>query len=91
MMTHDNGSQERWHFDRTVNVAVVIGFLGMIGSGAWFAASVTGRVDNLEKAQLAAAPLSERIIRLETKLDSVVDRIAEIKGLISAPKEPIRR
>lgn len=90
-------SEERgWHLDRTINISVMIGFLFTAGSGIWFAAIQTARTDQLERDRSAdrvrieniehdRALQSDRIIRLETKVDSIKDSLSEIKGILTPP------
>lgn len=88
----DHDYEREWHLDKKVPVALIVTLSLQTAAIVWWAASISARVDVLEQRSLAAAPQAERIIRLEAKLDNVVDKIAEIKGLVSAPKElPSRR
>jgi hypothetical protein len=73
----------KWHIDKTVNIAVVAGFLGTIGSGIWFAGQITQRVAYLEHEREVTAPQADRITRVETKLDIVQSTLVEIKALVN--------
>jgi len=91
-MTESERQYDReWHLDKKVPLALIVTLSLQTVAIVWWAASISARVDVLEQRVVAAAPQAERIIRLEAKLDNVVDKIAEIKGLVSAPKEPSRR
>jgi len=82
---YQNAAQSTWHVDRTINLATAVGFVGAIASGIWFAAGMTARIETLEKQMQIAAPLSERIIRLEIKMDGVGSTLQEIKAIVRTP------
>lgn len=100
--TAEMTEQDKWHFDRTINISVMIGFLATAGSGIWFAAIQTARTDQLEKDRAAdraridtiehdRALQGDRLIRLETKVDNVDKTLSEVKGLLTPPPIPLRR
>jgi hypothetical protein len=76
--------EREWHLDKKVPIALILTLAFQTAAIVWWAASISARVDTLEQRTIAAAPQAERIVRLETKLDGVIDKIAEIKGLVSA-------
>ena len=76
-------AQNTWHVDRSVNIAVVAGFVGSIASGIWFAATTNARIGELERMQQIAAPQADRLTRVETKLDAIHESLAEIRALIN--------
>lgn len=76
----------RWKIDRHVPLALIGAILlqsavAIYWAGS-FSASITGRVDVLEKQMAISAPVSERIVRLETKFDSVKETVDKIEALI---------
>lgn len=81
------GEERRWHVNRGVPVALLISmtifFVTQISTTIWFAAKIDSRVDVLEKAQLAASPLAERMTRVEEKLGPLQQGINEIKTTLS--------
>lgn len=82
--------QARWHFDRTVNVTVLLGFLGMIASGSYYAAATNFRLDQLEKSDSSRAPQAERLIRLEEQMHGITVSLEEIKRLLRSASEQRR-
>lgn len=54
----------------------------------WWAATANARLDHLERQVNASAPQSERIIRLEAKMDAVADSIAEVKSFFKRSALP---
>lgn len=76
----------KWTIDKHIPLAM-IGAIAMqsavaIWWAATFSASITGRVDVLERQALTAAPLSERMVKLETKFDGMAETLVEIKNLL---------
>lgn len=76
---------KEWHLDKKVPVAMMVTLLLQTGAIVWWAAGISVRVDVLEQRAITAAPQAERIIRLESKLDNITDKVAEIKGLVTLP------
>ena len=72
----------RWHLDRRVPIALIVTILLQTAGLVWWAASLTERVNTLERRADASAPQAERITRLEVNIETVKEGIAEIKRLI---------
>ena len=91
----DSENEIHWTVDRRVPVALIVTislfFLGQTVTAVWWASGVNTRLEAVEHTQLLSAPQAERIIRLESKLDALSERMSEIKGIVSAPKENSRR
>lgn len=72
----------RWTWDKKVP----IGFIAAIGfqtcAVVYWVGTTSSRIDVLERAMLASAPQAERIVRVETKLDTLKEAVAEIKTLL---------
>lgn len=75
----------QWHLDKRVP----LGFLLAIGlqslAAAWWASGMDKRVEVLERTQALAGPQGDRIVRLETKVDVLGERVVEIKNLLTPP------
>lgn len=94
------GVTSRWKLDRHVPLALLAG-IGLqtfvaIWWAATFSATITGRVDaqgdriiTLERTVTSLGPISERLVKMETKFDAVVDTLKEIKTAIE--KVPTRQ
>jgi hypothetical protein len=77
--------QEPWRLDRKVPLAL-IGVLFVQSMGlAWFASNGSTRLDAVEKQVLAYAPQAERLIRVETKTETILASVAEIKDILRRP------
>ena len=84
--TNANGNGMRWHIDRTVNLAVVIGFLGTFMGGVYYAGSASARFEALERREATYASFAERMIRIETQLLGIEASLQDIKLTIRQPQ-----
>lgn len=83
-----NFTSRQWHLDRRVPLALIIAIVLQTGSFIWWAARTDARVDALEISNNRSSPQIERIVRLETKMDGVVDSLKEIKDLMRQALNP---
>jgi hypothetical protein len=96
---------EHWHFTKGIPVVFMVSMfiyvMTQIGIGAWFASSMSSRIEQIERvqsqAQVAiervqnqAAPQGERLTRVEEKLVAVQTGIADIKTILQSPNKPSR-
>lgn len=72
----------KWHLDKKVPIALMLTIFSQTILIAWWAATTSTRLDQLERKVELAQPQAERIIRLEEKLGVVQQGIQEIKALI---------
>lgn len=90
-MENDRVYGNKWHLDRSVPIALLItiggGSFSAIVAGTWFAAVITSDVNTLKSQVPIMNSLSERVIRLETKLDGGLE---EIKRMIRQPQSERR-
>lgn len=73
---------KHWHLDKKVPIALIFAMAVQTGTFVWWAASLSERVNYLERSSLAAAQQPERIVRLETKVETIAEGILEIKRLL---------
>lgn len=73
---------ENWHLDKRVPIALIITLIIQTGVIIWWAAGVSYRLDTLERTQQSSSSNSDRITRLEVKLESINDGISRIERLI---------
>lgn len=87
-------SDDKWHWDRKVPIALIVTFIFLIGgqsaTALWWASKMDSRVDNLEKASLVSAPNGDRLTRVEVKLEAVQAGITEIKSILREPVVPAK-
>jgi hypothetical protein len=79
-------SDRSWHLDRRVPIALILTIAMQTGGVIWWASATSTRLDALEKKVEAAAPQAERIIRLETKMEAILDSVSEIKAILRQPR-----
>lgn len=83
-------SDAKWHVDRKVPVALIVTiflmFAGQTGTALVWASKMDSRVEHLEKQSTMSAPQGDRLTRVEVKLETALDNLAEIKSILR--KEP---
>lgn len=84
-------SDASWHLDRKVPIALILAILVQTVGIGWWGASTNARLNALEEKATLAASQPERLARVETKLESVQDGIAEIKSILRKEPAPPRR
>lgn len=85
-------SDNHWHWDRKIPVALIITlvaiFAGQTWTAAWWASKTDQRIERLEDANKVAAPLAatqgDRLTRMEVKVESALEGINEMKALLRA-------
>jgi hypothetical protein len=82
----DEHYENRWHLDKRVPLALIIAITAQTAAGIWFMSKLDSRVASLEETRQANAPQSDRLTRVEVRLEGVQYGIEEIKRLIR--KEP---
>lgn len=81
-------SEKRWHLDKRIPIALIITLALQTAAGIWWASSLSERVNTLERDSAKSAPNVERIVRLETRIEAVVEGIGEIKRLLRRESTP---
>ena len=76
------------HLDRRVPIALILALLAQTGSFIWWASGINQRVSALEEKQTlatASAPVqSDRLTRVETKVETIQRDVTEIKSDIKS-------
>lgn len=86
----DDPAAKSWHLDRRVPIALILMLIAQTFTIAWWASSTDSRITVLEKRMDATAPQADRLTRVEVKIESVQQGIAEIKRMIMrAPMRPV--
>ena len=71
-----------WHLDKKVPLALIVTLLVQSGTFIWWAAKADNRLDVLERTSAISAPQIERIVKIETKMDSIVDNLNDVKVML---------
>ena len=79
----DHMRQDReWHLDKKVPLALIVTLMVQSGTFIWWAAKADNRLDVLERSSAISAPQIERIVKLETKMDTIVDSLNDMKVIL---------
>lgn len=84
-------SDASWHLDRKVPIALILAILVQTVGIGWWGASTNARLNALEEKATLASSQPERLARVETKIETVQDGIAEIKSILRKEPLPARR
>lgn len=87
-----------WHLDRRFPIALIVTLVITIGSqtwvASWWASKTDSRIEALEKQSAASAPQAsaqgDRLTRVEVKLETALDGIAEIKSILRKESPPFK-
>jgi len=85
--------KEKWHVDRGIPLALIFAALTQLIVIVWGAASISARTAQLEggqtqlylaqkEAALIATAQTERVIRVEEKLNALTVSVSELKTII---------
>jgi hypothetical protein len=86
MMADDNQStsDQHWHLDRRVPLAMLGGILLQTAVALWWASGLNTRVAQLEQQVTMISPASAvqggQIIRIQTQLEAITANILEIRN-----------
>lgn len=79
---HPPPDAPRWRVDRTIPLPMIVALVVQTLGVVWWLSGYATRHDLLEKRVEAQGGNGERLVRLETKMDGVVDNIRELKVLV---------
>lgn len=69
----------RWHLDRRVPVVIVVTLMLQAAGSVWWASDMSARVSALESAIVANNQDRERLVRVETTVQSIDLRLARME------------
>lgn len=75
-----------WHLDKKVPLALLFAIIGQTACAAVWVGMTSERLTHLEHTVLAAAAQGDRLTRVEVKVDTIVDAVADIKLNMRATK-----
>lgn len=75
-------ADQQWRVSKQIPLALIAVIIGQTFGAAWWAATISGRVTELEAKVAISAPMSERMVKLETKFDGFTETLTEIKNLL---------
>lgn len=75
-----------WEIEYKIPVATIVTFICAIalqtGGAIWWARGIDQRVSQLEERVVMYAPQSDRLTRVETRLDGIGDDLKDVKALL---------
>ncbi|MCV6577445.1 MAG: hypothetical protein OIF58_17110 [Cohaesibacter sp.] len=74
-----NNNREPWHLDKRVPVALIVTLMIQTFGVIWWAASMSERVNFLERQMQERSDQSERLTRLEVNMKAVVSATTRIE------------
>lgn len=78
-----------WKVDRHIPIALIVStFAAMLGQGGfilWWASQMDARVAHIELIQRTTPNPADRLVRLEVRFDNMIERLVEIKQLMTTP------
>ncbi len=80
MQTGNDRAASGWHLNRRVPVALIVTIIMQTIGIVWWAASISARVDVLERRLQEARHNQSRIIRLEANQNAVYQRLDRIEA-----------
>lgn len=91
MSIHDLFANARIHWWlKNLGLAAIIGAVPFLIQGIWAASNAVTRIETLEHQMALIGPISERLARLEGKVDSIKEGVDRVTKLILLPP-PERR
>lgn len=81
-MSDDNN----WHLDKKVPVSLIMAIIAQTAGFIWWGATTQEKVAVLKERLDAIAPNSDRLTRVEVKVDTVQQSINRIEGYIRGQK-----
>lgn len=85
-----DASDRSWHLDRKVPIAMIAAIgIQTVAFGFW-AGAASQRITALEEKATLAAAQPERLAKVETRLESVQEGIAEIKAILRREPAPAK-
>ena len=77
-----------WHLDRRIPIALIIALIIQTAGAVWWASALAQRVSALEEKQNTAAMVapvqSDRLTRVETRVETIQRDVTEIKSDIKS-------
>lgn len=81
---------EGWQVDRKIQLPLIFAIFVQTAGAFWWASGVNSRVEALEKQAIVNSTNSDRLTRVEVRLDGMADGITEIRALLRPVTRPAR-
>lgn len=67
-MPNEDPATSSWHLDKRVPIALIVTLLLQGAGFVWWSATLSARVENIERTVAASADQGSRLVRVETQL-----------------------
>lgn len=78
----DKEDDGNWHLDKKVPISLILAIIMQTAGFAWWGATTAEKVSVLKERMDAIAPNSDRLTRVEVKVDGVQQSINRVEGYI---------
>ena len=77
-------NEDKWHIDRTINLPMLIAFLGYIVFATWYASKADSRIEtNVQHTQEVEAKVIALALEAKGERDRTSNDIGELKGKVT--------
>lgn len=84
-MSRAYDDDSKWHLDKRVPISLIAAILIQTGGFFWWAATTSEKVSVLKERLDAIAPNSDRLTRVEVKVDSLLSSVNRIEANTRKP------
>lgn len=84
MTDGDRAYEAEWHLDKKVPIALILAVLTQSAGFVWAAAKFDARLDSVERQLQASSPHSDRITRMEVKIENVERGVTRIENVLQS-------
>ncbi len=84
-MADKDGADNNWHLDKKVPISLIAAILIQTGGFFWWAATTQEKVSALKERLDAIAPNSDRLTRVEVKVDTLLGSVTRIEAQTRKP------
>lgn len=74
----------QWHLDRRVPIAIIATLCFNTGGFIWWAAKSDARLESVERQIAVSAPHSDRITRMEVKVENIERGVTRIENVLQS-------
>jgi type II secretory pathway component PulL len=75
-------TDQQWRIDRHIPIALIFAVMLQTAAATWWASGITIQVAQLERQAASTMPQGERLVKVETKVDSLIDAVNEVKAIL---------
>lgn len=82
MNDDDKAYDSQWHLDRKVPIAMIMAIAAHFAGFVWMAAKFDARIEAVERQMITSAPHSDRITRMEVKVENIERGVTRIENVL---------